>query len=543
MKATLLLQARTNSSRLPAKVLLPVGGVPLVVLAARRAGNAGLPVKVVTSRESSDDLLCDVLATWAIDYFRGELDDTLKRFVDAIEGMADDHVIVRLTGDNVFPDGEFIDEMLQDFEQRGLAYLGCGGELSGLPYGVSAEVTRVGCLREAHRETDSRFDREHVTPWIIARYGRAYFERYRPLGMAHYRCTVDTLDDYQSVARLFAHSNQSEREPLGSLLERLKAESPDLVTETPATRMVLGTAQFGLNYGIANRCGQPQQSLVNDLVRTAIRNGVQYLDTARAYGDSEQVLGAALAGGWSSRTTVITKLSPLDDCPADASPEVVKAFAERSVYQSCHLLGVARIDALLLHRASHLTAWSGVVWETAKQLKQQGIVGKIGVSVQSPEEALMALEKETVSIIQLPFNILDFRWESVITKISEVREKRQLTILARSALLQGLLTTGQRDLWKRARCPNAEQLLAWLNRQAAIYCHGNVVDLCVRYVLSQKWIDGIVMGVDTKEQLLDNLRVMGTEPWSDEQLVKMVQDRPQVPRETLDPSSWIKADV
>ncbi|WP_417547459.1 aldo/keto reductase [Marinobacter segnicrescens] len=543
MKATLLLQARTNSSRLPAKVLLPVGGVPLVVLAARRAGNAGHPVKVVTSRESSDDLLCEVLSTWGIDYFRGELENTLKRFVDAIEGMADDHVIVRLTGDNVFPDGEFIDEMLQDFNQRGLAYLGCGGELSGLPYGVSAEVTRAGCLREAHRETNSRFEREHVTPWIIARYGRCSFERYRSLGMAHYRCTVDTLDDYLSVARLFAHSEQPEQASLASLLERLKAESPDVVTETPATRMVLGTAQFGLNYGIANSWGQPQQPLVNELVRTAIRNGVPYLDTARVYGDSEQVLGTALAEGWSSRTTVITKLSPLDDCPADASPEVVKAFAERSVYQSCRMLGVARIGALLLHRASHLMAWNGAVWDTVNQLKQHGIIGELGVSVQSPEEALMALEKETVSIIQLPFNILDFRWESVITKISEVRKQRQLTIHARSALLQGLLTTRQRDLWKRARCSNAEQVLDWLNKQATQRCHGDVVDLCVRYVLSQKWIDGIVMGVDTKEQLFDNLKIMGTEPWSDEQLVKVVQDRPQVPRETLDPSSWIKADV
>lgn len=543
MKATLLLQARTNSSRLPAKVLLPVCGVPLVVLAARRAGNTGHPVTVVTSCEPSDDLLCDVLSKWGINYFRGELENTLKRFVDALEGLSDEHVIVRLTGDNVLPDGEFIDEMLEDFEQKNLAYLGCGGEVSGLPHGVSVEITRAGHLREAHQETDSLFDREHVMSWIIAKYGRSNFERYRLLGMTQYRCTVDTLDDYLTVARLFACSDEPENQSLRVLLETLKTASTDVVTETPVSRMVLGTAQFGLNYGIANRTGRPQQELVNDLVRTAIKNGVQYVDTARVYGDSEQVLGKALTEGWSSRTTVITKLSPLDDCPLDASPDVVRAFAERSVYQSCHMLRVSRLDVLLLHRTAHLTAWGGAAWSAVDQLKEKDVIGELGVSVQSPEEALTALEFDAVSVVQLPFNILDYRWESVIAKILEVRMHRRLVVHARSALLQGLLTTEQRDLWERARCPNAEQVLDWLREQANHHCRGDIVELCLRFALSQKWIDGIVLGLDTKEQLLDNLKIMDMKPWTQDQLIKIVENRPRVPRETLDPATWIKADA
>jgi spore coat polysaccharide biosynthesis protein SpsF (cytidylyltransferase family)/aryl-alcohol dehydrogenase-like predicted oxidoreductase len=539
MRTTILLQARTNSSRLPAKVLLPVGGMPLVVLAARRAGNTGHPVMVVTSREPSDDVLCDVLSKWGINYFRGELENTLKRFVDAFEGVSDQHVVVRLTGDNVLPDGEFIDGMLEDFDQKNLAYLGCGGDASGLPYGVSAEITRAGHLREAHLEADSLFDREHVTPWVIAKYGRSNFERYRLLGMTQYRCTVDTLDDYLKVARLFACLDEPENQSLKVLLKTLKAESIDVMTETPASRMVLGTAQFGLNYGIANRTGRPQQELVNDLVHTAINNGVQYLDTARAYGDSEQVLGKALTEGWSSRTTVITKLSPLDDCPLDASPDVVKAFVERSVYQSCQMLGISRLGVLMLHRAAHLTAWGGAAWAAVDQLKEKNVVGELGVSVQSPEEALTALEFDAVSVVQLPFNILDYRWDSVIAKISEVRTYRHLVVHARSALLQGLLTSEHRALWKRARCPNAEQVLVWLSEQANHYCRGDVIELCVRFALSQSWIDGIVLGLDTKEQLLNNLKIMGMKPWTQGQLIEIEKKRPLVPRETLDPATWI----
>lgn len=174
MTATLLLQARTNSSRLPGKVLLPVCGIPIAVLAALRAGNTGRPVIVVTSLEPTDDALCDLLKHWNIDHYRGELENTLKRFVDALDGLPDNHIVVRLTGDNVFPDGSFIDQLLEDFAARGLSYLCCGGEASGLPYGVSAEVTYAGYLREAHGQAETAFDREHVTPKIIARFGRTF---------------------------------------------------------------------------------------------------------------------------------------------------------------------------------------------------------------------------------------------------------------------------------------------------------------------------------------------------------------------------------
>lgn len=540
MTATLLLQARTNSSRLPGKVLLPVGGKPLVVLAALRAGNTGHRVIVVTSREASDDALCDVLKHWNIDYYRGELENTLKRFVDALDGVPDDHIVVRLTGDNVFPDGSFIDELLEGFAARDLAYLGCGGEASGLPYGVSAEVTRAGYLREALGQAETAFDLEHVTPRIIERFGRTLFEGYGSLDMSQYRCTVDTLDDYLRVCRLFSATENPEQVPLSTLLERLKTASPEIVTPISARRMVLGTAQFGLTYGITNTSGRPLQEQVDSLVRTAIANGVQYIDTARAYGQSEPVVAKALSGGWDSRATIITKLSPLDDCPADASPDVVQAFVERSVYQSCRALNKPCLDVLMLHRAEHLTAWGGSVWEALSDLKLRKVIGRLGVSVQSPEEAFSALDFETVQFIQLPFNILDYRWDAVIQKISLVRQRRPLVIHARSALLQGLLTSSQVDLWLRACCSNAADVIDWLHAKAAEYANGDVVELAVRYVLSQSWIDGMVIGVEATDQLVDNLRKSGLESWADNCIESIIGDRPRVPLETLNPATWKK---
>lgn len=538
MKATLLLQARTNSSRLPGKVLLPLGGMPLVVLAARRAGNTGHRVIVVTSHEWSDDVLCEALISWGIEYFRGELEDTLKRFVDAVKNLADDEVVVRLTGDNVFPDGSFIDELLTYFEQHKLPYLCCGGELSGLPYGVSAEVTLAKYLREAHQHTESNFDREHVTPWIINKYGQNSFPGYQELEMKQWRCTVDTLDDYLLVSKLFGHDELSEKLPLDVLLDRLRGVTTDVFMTTPASRMVLGTAQFGLDYGIANSEGRPGQAKVNQLIRTAIVNGVQYIDSARAYGESEHVVGKALSNGWASRATVITKLSPLNDCPIDAEPSIVRVFVERSVYQSCHALNAKKLDVLMLHRASHLSKWQGAVWKAVSDLKRQGMIEEIGVSVQSPEEALDALDFQDVSFIQLPFNILDSRWDRIVGQIDQVRRNRKLTIHARSALLQGLLTTDHEELWQKAWCLKPASVIDWLKVKAQQYADGDVVNLCIRFVLSQKWIDGLVMGVDNQEQLMHNLANVAAKSWNEDTLAAIVQGRPPTSHETLNPAAW-----
>ena len=538
MTATLLLQARTNSSRLPGKVLLPVEGMPLVVLAALRAGNTGHHVVVVTSQEPSDDALCAVLDHWDIDYYRGDLEDTLKRFVDALKAVPDEQPIVRLTSDNVVPDGAFIDELLGDFRERRLEYLCCSGAGSGLPYGVSAEVTRAGHLREAHIQAVTAFDREHVTPKIIERFGRSLFERYGHVAMSQYRCTVDTLDDYLQLCRMFKGLSTPEQAPMDQLLEKLKQASAEVFVSQLANRMVLGTAQFGQPYGVANTCGQPTQEQVNNLVQTAIANGVQYLDTARAYGESEEVLGRALLGGWSSRATVITKMSPLDDCPSDAEANTVNAYVEQSVFKSCHALRLQSLDVLMLHRAEHLTARQGAIWNALCDLKKQKRIGRLGVSVQSPDEALFALDFEDVEFIQLPFNILDNRWDAVIEKISQVRAHRPLVVHVRSSLLQGLLTTDRIDVWQRACCANAAELIAWLRSKAEIYTSGRVVDLAIRYVCSQTWVDGVVIGVETRDQLIENLCIVNAESWSEAVLRQIAADRPTVSLETLNPAKW-----
>ena len=167
MTAVAILQARTSSSRLPRKALLPLAGYPVSVLAALRAGNRGMPVVVATSDDRSDDELADVLRSHNLTTFRGPLEDVLGRYHLASVDLDDRDTIVRLTGDNVLPDGDFVQELAAAFAPSGLEYVATESLKGGLPYGLGAEAFTVGALRKAHRAATSRHDREHVGPWIM----------------------------------------------------------------------------------------------------------------------------------------------------------------------------------------------------------------------------------------------------------------------------------------------------------------------------------------------------------------------------------------
>ena len=349
MRGVIVLQARTNSSRLPAKVLLPINGVPLVVLAAKRAGNTGRTTIVATSVEPGDDGLVALLESYGLTYFRGNLTNALDRIVTALAAYDDHAIVLRLTADNVFPDGTLLDEMEQEFLDEGLEYFCCNGEGSGLPYGMSVEITRLRHLREAAKVSTAEHDQEHVTPYVIRKFGAVFFEKYKDLKKGHYRCTVDCLDDYISIQQVFSNVIDPVSESSFELVRRLEHMPLQPFASAPTPKLVFGTAQFGSNYGIANSSGQPNLAQCQQLLKTAIANGVMYLDTASAYGNSEEMISTSLQDGWQGRAKIITKLSPLRDCPKTMSEAALNAFVDASVYKSCSALGRQKLDVLMLH--------------------------------------------------------------------------------------------------------------------------------------------------------------------------------------------------
>ncbi len=221
-------------------------------------------------------------------------------------------------------------------------------------------------------------------------------------------------------------------------------------SQRPA-ELVLGSVQLGLEYGAANRTGKPSRETALRLVRRAAESGMT-LDTARAYGDSEERIGEALAFRKPVRT--ITKLSPLADLTDRPSWLAVCAAVDASIEQSRFALQRDKLDCVLLHRASHMTAFDGAVWARLLELRREGMIASLGVSVQNTSEALMALASQDVDHIQLAFNILDWRWREAGV-IAAIRRRGDVTVHARSIFLQGLLADERCEglaAHRRCRC-------------------------------------------------------------------------------------------
>ncbi len=461
--------------------------------------------------------------------------------VKAVEKYDDETVFIRLTADNVFPDGELIDEVVADFHARSLEYLCCNGEPSGLPHGISVEVTRIKHLREAAENSASDYEREHVTPYVIRKFGTAYFDKYKFLSKGHYRCTVDLYEDYINVCRVFSKVSDPVTVNALELVDLLTECKYQPVGKESVPQLVFGTAQLGMDYGIANTRGRPTMAEAEFMLKMAISNGVEYIDTARVYGVSEDVIGRSLEHGWSGRVKVITKLSPLDDCDEDTDSSLVKARVDASVFESCARLGQRSLDVFMLHRASHLRAWNGEVWSRLLTLQDEGVIKSLGVSVQNPEELETALSIDRVNFIQMPFNILDFRWNRLREKILAVKQHRKLVVHTRSALLQGLLCSVETRRWHRAHVPDLSPVWNWLQESVRSSGCSDVVDLCFRYVRSQPWVDGVVVGMESYQQLCQNISYFNKPLLSDDQLLRIESTRPFVSEKTLNPSLWSEA--
>ena len=300
------------------------------------------------------------------------------------------------------------------------------------------------------------------------------------------------------------------------------------------SELTLGTAQLGMKYGITNRTGKPARSVAVSLVRRAIGCGVMHLDTARGYGESEAVLGEALQGLQSS-VEVITKLDPLVALPADADAATARDAVNQSVARSRSELRTDFLPVLLLHRWQHRTLWNGAVWHRLLELQSEGIIGRLGVSIYEPEEAMEALDDPKIQYLQLPMNLLDWRWRAA--KIDQVISRRtDLVVHARSAFLQGVLLQPS-EIWPTAEY-DAKNCVRQLQEISSRFGRAGLADLCLAYLRGLPWITSIVTGCETIEQLDHTVSLFRFPALSKEQCNELQHVLPEAPVALLNPSQW-----
>ena len=313
------------------------------------------------------------------------------------------------------------------------------------------------------------------------------------------------------------------------------AASISKTTTAPGSRLVIGAAQFGQRYGNRHHAEPPDDTEARRLLATARRAGVHDIDTARAYGDSEAVIGRVRSEVPDLR--VVSKIRPLTDATKASAPHTVYSAIEESVAQSLAALGSSGVDTLLLHRSADLAAGSGAALAAVRDVVAGGSARRWGVSVSGPDGLREALRIPDLSYVQLPFNVLDRRWLSAPVQ-DALSARPDVAVTARSVLLQGLLGTEDLGRWPSIPGMDPGLITRQLAESAERLGRDGPTGLAIGYVLAQPWIMQIVVGVRHTSQLADVLRHIQQPPLTADEVSSIHHFIAPGSLDLVDPARW-----
>lgn len=288
-----------------------------------------------------------------------------------------------------------------------------------------------------------------------------------------------------------------------------------------ASKLGLGTAQWGMKYGVSNTEGQTPLVEVNRILRVAHSSGISLLDTASLYGNAEQALGQFDLSSF----RVITKTPKFGkDSISEADVEnLVQTF-----FTSLQKLGLKSTYGVLFHNVEDVFTPNGIqLIDALEQLKSHGLIAKIGVSVYDSSQIKKALNFFKPDIIQLPINVLDQRLiqDGTIAHLSGLG----IEVHARSAFLQGLLLMGSNDRPTYFE-PWAPLLSKWQE-----FCNDQLISplhAALGFVCGLKDVSYVLVGVQNQYQLKEILDNSTTLNFSD--FDQFASDDIKL----LDPSVW-----
>lgn len=256
----------------------------------------------------------------------------------------------------------------------------------------------------------------------------------------------------------------------------------------------LGTVQFGSNYGISNRAGQPSEVAVAEILSCAAKAGVGYIDTASGYGVAESLVGRYWPEQHSVR--IISKTPPIPD--AEIEDRHRKVWLDE-IAKSLERLKRDRIHGVLVHRVADLQkpGWQHLV-EALQQAQQCGWTTQIGVSVYNGDQLELAESRFRLELVQLPLNVLDRRMieNGALARLKAAGAEMHV----RSVFLQGLLLMPSDTLPEFFDPIRAH--VAELHRRWA--AHGlSPLEGCMGFVLNRRDVDAIIVGVSRRSEFED----------------------------------------
>lgn len=287
-------------------------------------------------------------------------------------------------------------------------------------------------------------------------------------------------------------------------------------------KLILGTAQFGLDYGINNRCGRVSDIELKKILDYSYKSGVRLLDTAEVYGNSHERIGAYHRSS-NYNFKIITKFH--------ATSQIDETFSiKERVLNNLNNLHVENLYCYMFHSFSNYKKYFSFFKDELLDLKLNKVIDKIGVSVYTNEELIEVVENNEIGLIQLPYNLLDNhiqRGEAIL----KAKEK-EIEIHIRSVFLQGLFFKKIKELPVTLR-----SLMPYL-RTLHDLCKDEykMNELALTYVNNKDYIDKVLIGVDNIQHLQDNL--LSINKSIQDKLVNQIESIKVKETELLNPSNW-----
>jgi len=286
------------------------------------------------------------------------------------------------------------------------------------------------------------------------------------------------------------------------------------------SKLILGTVQFGLKYGINNTIGKPSNDEVLSLLKVAYNSGIRFLDTAEAYGNAHQLIGNYHNIRDNSKFKIITKF------PHDIKHNLIKS----KVIEYLNLMKVNTLDVMMFHSFDSFKSNYNAL-KTLSELKSNILINNIGVSVYTNTQLESLLNEDLITVVQLPFNLLD-NFSIRGDLINKLKEKGKV-IHTRSAFLQGLFFKNTSDDISivQALKPHLETLNKIAKKQGC-----SMEALALSYCIKQNNIDNVIIGVDSISQLNANIKAASYEV--NEEAFECINNIDVENLDLLNPSLW-----
>ena len=267
-------------------------------------------------------------------------------------------------------------------------------------------------------------------------------------------------------------------------------------TGLTVSELAFGGVEIGIPYGIGVSGSQdmPDEASSIALLQSALDQGINFFDTARAYGRSEALIGKAFSGQ-RERVVLCSKCGqplPQDGTPVQASQ--IATTIERSLQDSLSALQTDYLDVYLLHSADLATLANDAIADVFLALKRRGVVRAIGVSTYTVAETALVIDQGIWDVIQLSFNLMDQRQG----RLFERAQKNGVGLMVRSVLLKGVLSDKGRNLHPALQGVEAHRQVYQesLDEQKL-----TLSSLAIKFALSFSAVSAILVGIDRMSYL------------------------------------------